>query len=80
MSPGREPRAPSKRVNRCAQYSCLPGYSGNIGAEVTYLVTPRYGVTGFLRYAGATAEFDGVEGRDLKVGGVHLGVGFRYRF
>jgi hypothetical protein len=52
----------------------------NIGAEVSYLVTARYGVTGFLRYAGATAEFDGVDGRDLKVGGVHLGVGFRYRF
>ena len=52
----------------------------NIGAEVTYLLTPKYGVAGFLRYAGATAEFDGVEGRDLKVGGVHLGVGFRYRF
>ena len=52
----------------------------NIGAEVTYLLTPRYGVAGFLRYAGATAEFDGVDGRDVKVGGVHIGVGFRYRF
>lgn len=52
----------------------------NIGAEVTYLVTPKYGITGFLRYAGASADFDLIEGGDLSVGGVHLGVSFRYRF
>jgi hypothetical protein len=52
----------------------------NIGAEVTYLLRPRYGITGFMRYAGATADFDGVDGGDLKVGGFHIGFGFRYRF
>jgi len=52
----------------------------NIGAEVTYLVTQKYRIAGFLRYAGATADFDGIEGGDLSVGGLHLGVGFRYQF
>ena len=50
----------------------------NIGANINYYVRPNYGAGVFLRYAGATADFDTFNG--LKVGGVQLGGGLRLRF
>ena len=52
----------------------------NLGADVTYLVTPRIGVNLFGRYTGATAKFEAVEGGEIKVGGPQFGVGVRFRF
>jgi hypothetical protein len=56
----------------------------NVGAEMTYTLKPRYGlqygVTGYLKYAGASAELADLDGGDLDVGGLQLGVGIRVRF
>lgn len=52
----------------------------NIGADVTYLLRPRWGVGAFLRYVGGGVTFDEVEGGEINAGGVQLGFGVRYRF
>jgi hypothetical protein len=50
----------------------------NVGGDVNYLVTSRYGVGGFIRYAGGSVDLPSVPG--LKVGGVQVGGGLRIRF
>lgn len=50
----------------------------NIGASINYLFAARYGVGVFARYAGATADLP--TAGELKVGGTHIGGGFRLRF
>ncbi|HKY22644.1 MAG TPA: hypothetical protein VJM31_15635 [Vicinamibacterales bacterium] len=50
----------------------------NIGVNVNYLLRPNYGAGVFLRYAGASADFD-TAGK-LKVGGLQLGIGLRLRY
>ncbi len=49
-----------------------------IGADLSYLLTPRYGVGGFMRYVGGTAGLPSVP--DLKLGGFQIGGGARLRF
>jgi len=51
---------------------------GNFGLSVNYLVTPNYGAGVFMRYAGASVDFDSAS--DVKVGGFQLGGGLRVRF
>lgn len=50
----------------------------NIGADISYLLTPRYGVGGFIRYVGGSEGLPSVP--DLKVGGFQVGGGARLRF
>lgn len=53
----------------------------NLGAEATYSLTDMLGVSGFLRYARATAEMPSTSGDiDVKAGGVMFGVGARVTF
>jgi hypothetical protein len=49
----------------------------HLGVDVRYLLTPRFGVGGLLRYTRASADFPGGE---LTGGGLHLGAGLRVRF
>jgi len=51
---------------------------GNVGVNINYLLRPNYGAGVFLRYAGATADFD--TAGELKVGGLQLGIGLRLRY
>jgi hypothetical protein len=50
----------------------------NVGVDVTYPLTPRLGVGGFLRYAGGSVDLPAVQ--DVGVGGFQLGVGARVGF
>lgn len=50
----------------------------NLGADLSYLLTPRYGVGGFVRYVGGKVGLPAVP--DLKLGGFQLGGGVRFRF
>jgi hypothetical protein len=56
------------------------GAGFNVGADVTYLLRPKWGVGAFLRYAGAGVSFDEVLGGEIDAGGFQLGLGARYRF
>jgi hypothetical protein len=49
----------------------------NVGADVTYTLTPRYGIGGFIRYAKGSVDLPAIS--DLKVGGVQIGAGIRVR-
>jgi hypothetical protein len=46
--------------------------------DFIYRLTPRYGVGGFLRYAGASVDLPSSD--DTTVGGFQLGAGLRVRF
>jgi hypothetical protein len=50
----------------------------NLAGDVTFLITPRIGVGGMLRYVGAKADLPAVP--DLEVGGFQVGGGVRIRF
>jgi hypothetical protein len=50
----------------------------NIGADLSYLLNPRYGVGGFIRYVGGSVDLPSVP--NLKVGGFQIGGGARFRF
>jgi hypothetical protein len=50
----------------------------NIGADLTYLLNPRYGVGGFIRYVGGSVDLPSAE--NLKLGGFQIGGGARFRF
>jgi hypothetical protein len=50
----------------------------NVGADASYMFTPKLGAGLFVRYAGASVDFDSVE--DLNVGGFQAGLGLRIRF
>jgi len=52
----------------------------HIGADVTYLLRPRWGAGAFLRYAGGGVTFDGIDGGEVDAGGLQIGLGVRYRF
>jgi hypothetical protein len=54
------------------------GVGINAGVDVTYLVTRKIGAGFLLRYAGASVDLPTVD--SLKVGGLQVGVGARYRF
>jgi hypothetical protein len=51
----------------------------NIGADATYLVTPRYGVGVTARYVWGSADIDGLSD-SLTVGGFQILGGVRIRF
>jgi hypothetical protein len=51
---------------------------GTVGVEGTYLVRRNIGVALFARYVSGTVNFP-ILG-DVKAGGIHAGVGARYRF
>ncbi len=51
----------------------------NLGVDVTYLVTKRFGVGGLARYTWGSADFDGT-GDSLTLGGFQIGGGLRVRF
>ena len=55
------------------------GVGVNLGVDVSYMVTPRFGAGVLLRYAGASVDVPGLDD-SLGVGGVHVGVGLRVRF
>lgn len=50
----------------------------NVGVDGSYMLTPRYGVGLFLRYAGGSVDLPSVP--DFKVGGFQIGGGARLRF
>ena len=51
----------------------------NLGADVQYMLRPKWGVGGTARYAWGSAKIDGGS-KKLTLGGLQLGVGVRYRF
>jgi hypothetical protein len=46
--------------------------------DVAYTLTPRYGVGGYVRYAGGTVDLPSMAG--AHVGGAQAGGGIRLRF
>lgn len=50
----------------------------HIGADLSYLLNPRYGVGGFVRYVGGSVGLPSVP--ELKIGGFQVGGGARLRF
>ena len=51
----------------------------HFGVDLTYMITPRYGVGGIARYSWGSADLAGAE-KSLTVGGFQIGAGFRARF
>ena len=51
----------------------------NFGVDVNYMITPRYGAGGFIRYTRGSVEWDAADD-STGVGGFQIGFGFRYRF
>lgn len=51
----------------------------HMGVDVTYLITPRYGVGGLARYSFGSVDLDGASD-SLGVGGFQIGGGVRIRF
>src|SRR4029453_2831132 len=70
--------AGSQTANVATQKQKGSGTGGNVGFSVNYLVTPNYGAGLFMRYAGASVDFDSAS--NVKVGGFHIGGGLRVRF
>jgi hypothetical protein len=62
-------------VSATSQKGTAKGF--NVGADVTYTFTPRYGVGGFLRYATGSVDLPLVSG--VKAGGMQVGAGIRVR-
>lgn len=54
----------------------------NVGADVTFKLTRSFGVGGFVRYAGTTAQVTAAGNNtfDVNIGGMHIGAGGRIRF
>jgi hypothetical protein len=52
--------------------------AGTVGADLTYRVTDRYGIGGFVRYAGGKVNLDAAP--DFTVGGIQAAGGVRIRF
>ena len=50
----------------------------HVGADLSYMLNPRYGVGGFLRYVGGSVDLPSVP--DVKAGGFQVGGGARLRF
>ena len=55
------------------------GVGIHLGVDATYLVTPRIGVGGLVRYTRGSIDIEGAT-ENLAVGGFQLGVGARFRF
>ncbi|MGE5246412.1 MAG: hypothetical protein ACM3SQ_19480 [Betaproteobacteria bacterium] len=51
---------------------------GNVGAEISYMLTSRYGAGFYMRYAGGSVDLPTAKG--VKVGGFQVGGGIRVRF
>jgi len=51
----------------------------HFGVDVTYMVTPRFGVGGIARYSWGSADLAGADDK-LTVGGFQIGGGLRVRF
>jgi len=51
---------------------------GNVGADVNYMFTSRYGAGFYMRYAGGSADLPAVSA--VKAGGFQIGAGLRARF
>jgi hypothetical protein len=51
----------------------------HFGVDLTYMITPRYGVGGIARYSWGSVDLAGAE-KSLTVGGFQIGGGFRARF
>jgi len=51
----------------------------HFGVDLTYMVTPRYGVGGIARYTWGSADLAGADDK-LTVGGFQIGAGVRVRF
>ena len=51
----------------------------HFGVDVTYLVTPRYGVGVLARYTWGSADLTGADD-SVTVGGLQIGGGLRIRF
>jgi hypothetical protein len=55
--------------------------TANIGANVTYRLTPSLGLDGFFRYAKGAADVTGAGGSvEIDAGGTQIGIGVRYGF
>jgi opacity protein-like surface antigen len=55
--------------------------AANIGANVTYRLTPSLGVDGYFRYAKGAKDVTGAGGSvEIKAGGTQIGIGVRYGF
>ena len=54
------------------------GKAGTAGVDLNYRMNARYSVGGFVRYAGGEVDLPSVS--KLKVGGVQVGGGVRFRF
>lgn len=51
----------------------------NLGLDVSYMVTPRYGVGFLMRYTRGSVDFDEATDK-VTVGGFQIGAGARFRF
>ncbi len=69
---------PTQTVNVTIDSESGTAVGINIGADATYMFTPRFGAGVFVRYAGASEDLPSAP--DLKVGGFQTGVGARVRF
>jgi hypothetical protein len=68
----------TKTANTSVSSESKTGVGVNFQLDGNYLLTRRYGVGAFIRYAGATVDLPSVS--DLKVGGFQIGGGLRVRF
>ena len=68
----------TKAANPSVSSESKTGVGANFQLDGNYLLTRRYGVGAFIRYAGAKVDLPTVS--DLKVGGFHIGGGLRVRF
>jgi Outer membrane protein beta-barrel domain len=51
----------------------------NLGVDVTYMLTPRFGVGGLARYTLGSVDFEGADD-SITLGGFQIGGGLRVRF
>lgn len=51
----------------------------NLGVDVTYMITPRFGVGGLARFTRGSVDLEGAS-ESLTVGGFQIGGGLRVRF
>jgi hypothetical protein len=69
---------PTQTVNVTIDSESGTAVGINIGADATYMFTPRFGAGAFIRYAGGSEDLPSAP--DLKVGGFQTGLGLRVRF
>ena len=77
---GVEVSEPGPSVNRVNVGSIDESAVGiHLGVDVTYLITPRFGVGGLARFTRGSVDVENA-GDSLKAGGFQIGVGARVRF